>query len=59
MSFYRVVRYEDMTLSVFDYSEKILGFIGQEVNPRANRFLKSHEEADEGNWHSTYRNSKK
>ena len=55
----RVIRYEDMALSVLDYTEKILRFIGLGVNRRVNRFLTSHTSFDKGSVSSTYRNSKK
>ena len=55
----RVVRYEDMALSVLDYSEVILQFLGLGVNRRVARFLASHTNSDIGGVASTYRNSKR
>ena len=48
-----------MALSVLDYSEVILQFLGLGVNRRVARFLASHTNSDIGGVASTYRNSKR
>lgn len=55
---FRVVRYEDLSLSPQEITKELLDFYGLPMDPEVEEFLESHTKLDIGGVSSTYRDSK-
>lgn len=55
---FKVVRYEDLSLSPFDMTQEILQFYGLPFDEQVQEFLNSHTKQNIGGVSSTFRDSK-
>lgn len=56
---FMTMRYEDLALSYYEQSGKILSFFGMAFNEDVKQFLDSHTQSSKGNEFSTFRDTKK